>query len=200
MKLSIFIISLLFASCSTTLRDTKNNLNNYKMNKFDIEKFKSQKVNINEKYTEVYNDTIIEVAEYADRFIKNTRGVNSPIENRKVYDKKNYSLIAEVNYFHKFPVGISRKYDSEGQIIEEKNQDEKYDFSVDELINKMKNEFNIDLRKFDDVGVDRRYEEPDYIYVIILPSNKLINSVREIKINGANGNLISDSIVILKKD
>jgi hypothetical protein len=199
MRLTIMVILLLITSCSTALKGIKNNVTDKKIEKFNITEFRNKKIEINQKHTEIKQDTIIEIAELNDKFIKNTRVADSPIEIRKTYYKENYVLKAEATYFHKFPVGISRKYDSKGKVIEEKDQDANYNFSVEALIIKMRSEFGIDIAKLDSVGVDRRYEGSEYTYVVAIPQIDPISSMREIKISGNTGNLISDQIVILHK-
>lgn len=196
-------IIILIITLSTTFyiypQDSINHLTNKTMEKFDIEKFKSITMKGVKRYSEIKNDTIVEMADLNDVYSKNTRTINSPYINKKTYYKDNYQLKAEVNYFYMFPIGIGKKYDSEGNVIETKNWDVKYPFSVDQLIDKMKNDFDIDLIKTSNIGVARYFDNNIYIYSVIIPYQGYTNEVREIKLNGSNGDVISDRIKYLQK-
>lgn len=192
--------TLIITSCGTTIRkNDTNNLTHKTMEKFNILEFKNKNIKASEVYSEIKNDTVIEIGELNDIYLKNTRILNSSYINKKTYYKDNYQLKAEVNYFHMFPIGISKKYDPDGKVIETKNWDEKYTFSVTELIDKMKNDFGFDLTKVSNIGVDRYFDNNIYIYRIIIPQIDLISRVREIKVDGSSGNIISDAIINLQK-
>jgi hypothetical protein len=195
----IIIISVLLMSCSMKLNKNNHNLNNYKMKKFKIEEFKNLNLKINEKHSLIKNDTIIELAEYENHFIKYTKTINSAFQKREVFNKLNFLILGEEDYFHMFPIGVSKKYDFNGILIETKNNDEKYPFSVNQLIDKMKTVYNIDITNTNNIGVGRRYEMNVYIYNVIIPTQDPISSVREIIIDGSNGNIISDKINVLNK-
>ncbi len=199
MKHSVFLIALFALSCNSGTKNITSNKNNNNMEKFNIEEFRAKKVQINQMYSEVKNDSIIETAEFDDSFVKYAKSLNNPLQNRKVYNKETYSIMAEANYFFKFPVGISKKYNDKGEVIETKNWEENYKFSVDNLMNKMESEFKIDLATIKDVGVDRRFESEKYIYFVMIPTHDLVGSMREIKIDGNTGNTISDEIIRLIK-
>lgn len=199
-KFIIVALTLIITSCSTTIRKNgANNLTDKTMEKFDIREFKNKNIKDDEIYSEIKNDTVTEIGELNDIYLKNTHKLNSSFVNKKTYYKDNYQLKAEVNYFHMFPIGISKKYDLDGKVIETKNWDEKYSFSVDELIDKMKNDFGFDLINTSNIGVDRYYDDKIYIYRIIIPQIDMLSRVREIKIDGSNGNIISDTIIDLQK-
>lgn len=184
-------------------KSVKNKINNIEnMEKLNLKEFRNKDLKINEVYKEKKNDSVIEITELEDSFIKNTKVINSPFENNKSYYKTSLSLKAESNYFYMIPIGISKKYDENGNIIEQKNWDEleKRAFSIQQLISKMNNDFNIDLTDQDKCGLRTAYDpRHGYYYDVMIRNSDLPNRYRQIQIKTTTGEMISDSIVGLKK-
>lgn len=196
------IVCVLLMSCKAQEKNSLINTKLENIEKFNIKEFKNNKLKLNEVYKEIRNDSVIEIAEFNDSFIKYIKKVNSPFQNRKTYYKTSLSLKAESNYFYMIPVGISKKYDENGNLIKQKNWDEieRRAFSIQQLINKMDNDFNIDLTDESKCGLstvfDPRY---GYYYDIIIQNHHSQNRYRNIQINTTTGETISDSIVSLIK-
>lgn len=200
MKKYLFIISTILIGCKPLKNQITNNKKN--MEKFNIQKYINKDLKINEIYKEKKNDSVVEITELEDSFTQNTRVINSPFQNRKVYFKTNLSLKTESNYFYMVPIGISKKYDENGNIIEQKNWDEleKRNFSIQQLIDKMSNDFNIDLSDESKCGLRTAYDPRfGYYYEIMIRNYDLQNKYRKIHINTTTGEIISDNIVGLKK-
>ena len=181
------IIQTVIFSCKTLSQ------NNIKMEKIDIKTFKNQELQLNKTYTDKVKDTIIEYGIRDDHFVKNTMVKGSPYFTKKTYYRSNLQLKAKANYFYSIPVGISEKYDEKGKLIEKINWDvlNKHSFSIEDLIVKMKKEFDIDLLQAEKVGVGL----DDGHYMII------INGVtqRVVKIDVQTGELISDETLEYEK-
>lgn len=166
------------------------------MEKFDIDYFREKmKDNPERSFTEIRNDTIIEMTEYSDLYKKEIRHKNSPFKNAKAYYGNNYQLKAETNYFYYIPIGISYKYNEKGELIEERNHDY-YSFSVEQLIDKMKKEYGIDLLDKNYKGVlltnteggKRHY----YIIRILLYPPNVRGGSREIRVDANTGEVFLD--------
>ena len=196
------IVCVLLMSCKA---QEKNRLINTKLEnieKFNIKEFKNYKLKLNEIYKEKRNDSVVEIAEFNDSFIKYIRKVNSPFQNRKTYYKTSLSLKAESNYFYMIPVGISKKNDENGNLIEQKNWDEieRRAFSIQQLINKMDNDFNIDLTDVNRCGLSTEFDPRyGYYYVVMIRNFDSHGRPREIHINVKTGEVMSDEFITLKK-
>ncbi|QYS92309.1 hypothetical protein JJC04_07370 [Flavobacterium covae] len=70
---------------------------------------------------------------------------NSPYEYHKSFFKKNNLLKSNLTIFYSFPIGITLEYDETGKLIKEINNDLPYKFSVDDLREKIKKEYDVDI-------------------------------------------------------
>ena len=73
--------------------------------------------------------------------------ITDPYVIIKRYDEKSRILIYEEHQFYDFycKIGITKEYNKMGKLIKETNEDAPYEFSVKDLIQKFKKEYNIDL-------------------------------------------------------
>ena len=186
-KLILIIIQTILFSCKTLSQ------NNIKMEKIDIKTFKNQELQLNKTYTDKVKDTIIEYGLRDDYFIKNTIVERSSYFTKKTYYRNNLQLKTKANYFYSIPVGISEKYDEKGNLIEKINWDElnKRTFSIEDLIVKMKKEFDIDLEQSKKIGVG--IDASHYIIIVNGVTQRII------KINAQTGEVISDETVEYEK-
>ena len=91
----------------------------------------------NKKIGVYYNSEIIEISE---------QEINSPYRTTKEYFRKNNLLKSERQSFYSAGIGTARWYDKKGYLMKEINRDKELNiFSVDNLIKKMKTEYNVDL-------------------------------------------------------
>lgn len=178
--LVLVIIQITLFSCKTM-----SQINN-KMEKINLKEFKSQELQLNKTYIDEVRDTIIEYGVRDDYFIKNIIVKGSPYYTKKTYYRSNFQLKAKASYFYSIPVGISEKYDEKGNLIKKVDWDkiEKRTFSIENLVEKMKKEFNIDLLNSKDLGLAFGSNH----YLIIINDDMQ----RVIKINAQTGELISD--------
>ena len=202
-KLLVGVLILIYSSCKT-LSDNNNIKNRKKMEKINVKEFKTKGIESESgsSFKMVKNDTIEEMNELEDIFIKYTYKINSPYKNTKVYYKDNLTLKEEGNSFYMIPVGISKKYDKKGKIVEEKNLDEINGriFSVEQLIDKMKKKFDINLTDVSKIGASIRYDPRyGYNYVILVRNYEKPGFHREFKVDVKNGEVLSDMIVTFRK-
>lgn len=77
-------------------------------------------------------------------FIKRIKNHNSPYINiNSFYENGNLQLIGL--QFYVFQVGISKEFDETGKLTKETNHDLPYKFSIDDLREKIKNEYKVDI-------------------------------------------------------
>jgi hypothetical protein len=154
---------------------------------------------ISPQYEELINDTFVRLIGDKDIYQKTTKKMNSTFTNFKSYYRSNYQLATETNKFSGFNTGLQKFYDEDGNLIQVRDYDENFPFSVEMLIDKFKKEYNIDLlipNKKQLVLVTRRYEaNSNWTYEIRIRLYPYPNTVvRIIMIDGSTGELISDEI------
>ncbi|KFF15631.1 hypothetical protein [Flavobacterium hydatis] len=188
---TILIVFVLIQSCKSQVG---KNLNNHKIEKFNLNEFNNKKVG--NDFFETTKDSTSRMMETDDGFYKYSNALNSPYEIRKVYYKKTFNLKIETTYFYSIPIGTYKVYDEDGNVTIEKNLDV-YNFSIPELINKMKNDFNIDLLNTYGKGVliGGENNKSVYLIIILIDAKAPKRGSREIKIDAMNGELISDKIL-----
>ena len=143
----ILLLSIIFNDCGGQEKKLSNNLIQKSMKKFDIQKFRENNPNENVKeYNSENNDEIQQFKGGINNngFIEKLRKKNSPIE---IYSEfyHNLSLKTTTTLFYLFPIGNTKEYDPNGNLINETNNDEKYSFSVEQLCELIKEEYGVDL-------------------------------------------------------
>ncbi|WET48451.1 hypothetical protein PYS58_17960 [Chryseobacterium indologenes] len=147
MKELIFT-ALLFhnISCSSQINNqTKTDT----MEHFNISKYKDLPLDLKvsstkEDKTYLYHDLRIRVVNSPNIIQVEEKGVNSPYLTSKIFFKNN-NLKSIGRNFYSFPIGIFKEYDESGKLIREVNNDAPYKFSIDDLINKIKKEYDVDI-------------------------------------------------------
>lgn len=120
------------------------------MIKFDLNAFNSHKKESNNycRYiTKNNNGDNIEVylIEHENSYQQTIIYLNTPIKKRLMYDKKTLTITKEIESFYDCIIGFQREYNEHQELIKETNKDEPYIFSWQDLVKKMKAEYNIDL-------------------------------------------------------
>lgn len=200
MKKILLLTMFISAINCKTINQEHNNIKDRNMEKFNITEFRKKETKMNVSYLEENSDTIIETIELNDIFQRNVSVKESPYHTKKAYYKSNYHLKAESTYFYNIPIGITKKYDEKGNPLEKIDwaEREKRIFSIEQLIEKMKSEFDIDLLDPKDKGVSCSGNPLAYS-IGIHPKNSH-SSFRLIKIDAKTGELISDEILNYEKD
>lgn len=139
------------------------------MRKFDLEAFEKHKKDNNNycRYiTKNTNGDSIEIflIEHKDSYQETIIYLNTPIKQRFMYYKKTLTLIKEIESFYDCIIGFQREYNEEQELIKEINNDAPYKFSWQDLVSKMKTEYEIDL-------IDEKEQIKNNIQVAFLSRN-----------------------------
>lgn len=142
-----------------------------------------------------------------DNYVEDIKLRDTPFETQNIYAKSNGAIQSSIEIFYDFPIKIQKFYDGNGSVIKEINFDKPYQFSIDDLSLKIKNEFNIDIMK------DNKYVDVSRIslpedselpqYKVSFPvdpnANTSYGDKRVLVIDGKTGALISNNIRIYTK-
>ena len=135
--LALFLVSSSFAQEAT-------------MERFDIEAFNHHKSGFTWIYTLPDGTKIEQRYSPGTGYIVDKTPLHSGLTYRKGFNEQG-NLIAVGQLFYSFPVGISKEYDSEGKLFRERNFDEGFAFSVEDLAAKMLADYKIDIMNADNV-------------------------------------------------
>ncbi|MCV9930808.1 hypothetical protein OIU80_00805 [Flavobacterium sp. LS1R47] len=119
------------------------------MRKFDLKAFSKNKKNKNYyRYIKINDEgATIEtyLIENKDSYQETIVYLNTPIKKRYMYDKYTLNIIKEISSFYDCIIGFRREYNEDGVLIVEIDNDAPYKFSWQNLVKKMKTEYDIDL-------------------------------------------------------
>ena len=140
---------------------------------------------------------VIRYSEYNGNIIIQENLEESPYKSVKVYSLKNLLLNREERWFYDFCIGQTKIYNDKGGLTETIDCDKRYKFTVNELVEKLKNDYNIDFtsRKGNGKGISRHYlfnKDCYDIRIYLTPSAK--GGVRNLIIDGTTGHVISDTV------
>ena len=107
-----------------------------------------------------------------EKYIENRSFPNSPYRFYSEYDDKG-NIIKYIKSFSAFHIGVGLYYDSVGNIVKEENFDAPYPFSVNDLINKMREEYGADLLNKNN-GSASRYQEKEHLGIPLYMVNYFI--------------------------
>lgn len=193
------MISLLL-SCKSQINNNNNNNNtnpvDMRTKKFDIELFTKNKKN-SDKYQYIDRGYYVSLIETPKHYLKIVSKNDENLKDHYLYDKSNLSLIGEQQYFLRIPIGQYVNYTAKGEIVKSREDESLYPFSIFQLIEKMKNDFKLDINKKTDrltVGVDYDENNNPYYFVRYPIDDSAGNSYRFIKINAISGEFISENI------
>ena len=142
--------------------------NNKNMEKFLLEDYKNftQDKSFSDSIygidgTYRYRDEILRIAVNNENIVLNKGNINDHYEDLKYYSVTNNQLIYSGKLFDRIKYGIWLKYDEQGNLIEKINQDEHFEFTVQNLIEKMQKEYGVDISK-KSISSVRRYYKKEY--------------------------------------
>lgn len=120
------------------------------MKKFDLTAFNKHKKGNNNYCRYIKTDdngATIEtyLIENNDSYQETITNLNTPIKKRCMYDKNTLNIVKEVVSFYDCIIGFRKEYNKEGVLITEINNDAPYKFSWQDLVQKMKTEYDINL-------------------------------------------------------
>ena len=172
------------------------------MRKFDLEAFKKRKEYDNTycKYITINADgNTVEtyIKENKNSYQETISNLNSPIKKRYMYDKKTLKITKEIKSFYDCIIGLRREYDQDGKIIKVIDNDKPFLFSWQDVVTKMKAEFDIDLMDVSQMyknnhtgSVSRSLQEMKYF--ITVPNDFIPHTCSEEKfeIDATTGKLL----------
>lgn len=196
-KKSIYILIILFGLLSCT--DRKTVLSEKLITK-SPEKFNLQSFNQNKKdsvYEYLAKDTIVRLFEEKDNYKKELITKNYSFKHTFVYSKNTNSLVNESCHFYGMPIGIWKSYDENGALINSKDYDAGFDFSIGDLITMLKKELGIDLindNNYHSLSIEKVSYKRFYFINAHCYSLKIATESgnRFIKIDGTKGEILND--------
>ena len=164
---------------------------NKKMELFDYEKYNELK-NENSNFYFANDSTKIEFEEFDDVFSQQTINVNTLFSTIKNYNKVSKLLESETLFFQSNPIGVSEKFDSDGNVINQINYDSFFPYTLDQLHIDFISNYNINIFDINQkCNVIRESDiEPFPYYQISQPLEN--GKLRFFFVNGINGNVISE--------
>lgn len=199
-KAILIIVFALLVGCNgekknnnTTIRNKENG-----MKKFDIEEFiqKTQGQGDNKQCEFSKNDSVFKLMETPESFYEESQKNNEKFRSVASYDKQDLHIVSSTQYFYKIPIGKTKFYNEEGQVVSEKNNDEHYPFSVNALINKVKLSHGIDLNTSSKVrGVKRKFDGTFGKYVYIVNYQNGDEPIKYIVVDAQDGEILQEGIV-----
>jgi hypothetical protein len=203
-KIIMSVICALLISCNGQKKEAIKPINNtIVMKKIDTNYLNKIKEigKKNQKIQLVENDSVVELVDEGDIYFESRRKNNEFIYNFFSYDKKNHLIFASGTIFHNIPIGIFRRYNEKGELIEEINRDKNYPFSVYDLIEKIKVTHKIDLNNASGQSyVSREFDKVRNIYIYMIAyendKNKVLQNGQSkyISVNGQTGEIVSEGI------
>ena len=120
---------------------------------------------------------------------------NDAYQTVKVYASNTKLLQRKFVNFYDFCTGETKKYDEKGVLIEKQNCDINYAFSVDQLIEKVKKDYLIDLKTMPlGVSVSRTFYESKHCYSVNQKFGTAKTPSRIIIFDGTTGAVLSDTV------
>lgn len=192
----IFLVILCNLSCGGKAISNKNSKI---MKTFDIKTFEKNKISKdgNKTYQFEYKQdgNVISLVEGTNYYVETVSKNDKNFILKNIYRKDDYSLKASQEYFINIPIGPYYEYDEKGNIVNTIHNEPNYQFSINELIREIKNNFAIDITEKKDklmVGIQEDTITP--YYFVRYPLNNYLNSYKFIKVNANTGNIISENV------
>ena len=195
-KIIIIVLISIAVSCKSQIKNSTDKNKTNTMEKFDITFFK--KFEKDENYTSSDKDIFYKLNDkrYRIQFYKEIQveetNINSPNIFYKIYYKNSNHLKSSGNDFYDFPIGITKEYNENVELIKETDYDKDYKFSIEDLQKKMKATYNVDImdkkqtRSVSRTTIDPRIKFPYYQVLV----NSGIASFTDYLLNGNTGEVI----------
>ncbi|OXA90471.1 hypothetical protein [Flavobacterium hercynium] len=209
MKKVLFLLFIITTySCNSqikaTSKKTKNNQNKNEVRYFNIEQYKDWE--IDNRYSQAEDDKFlkkdserVQIWSHKGKIQIERSSVINPYRRTYVYDKKTGILRVFVMEFYQISIGIEKTYDEKGVHLYEIDNDKPYKFSLQQLIEKVKKEYDIDLEDRRQNAVADRWLEGDAqkpYYEVYMRSKKSPNYEMDcIIIDGTTGEILFKTIL-----
>ena len=173
--------------------------------KFNIEAFNQNRKNGGEWRRTLPDNTKIRVWYNPKGYYhQETTPFRSAYTYKKVFNTKG-SLVSEGQSFYSFSVDISRQYDDQGKLVKEKNNNENFSFSVEDLAAKMLADYKIDILNSDNIYTLSRGQNIDpplssyQVYFYDLSSPAPDQAVIAVLVEGNTGEVLHTLETYTKK-
>jgi hypothetical protein len=196
---NIFVfISCINLLCCKGLKPSKHVLLKTKqttMEQFDIQKFEQYKINNSATYN-LEDGSIVQLTDLGESYREERKILNSPFSTGFIFYKNaTLTLKGGGTFFYNNPTGIFNEYDESGNLVNQINYDGLYNFTIQNLIDLLNDNYQIDLTVPVKNLIVKRYIESNTNtpeYHIMYPIDD--QSFRNLKINGNTGEIILDAI------
>lgn len=144
----------------------------------------------------IKDDSIIELSHNQDYFFEAKRKKNELIYNKSSYDKETHIIVTSLNTFRNISIGTERRFNKKGEVIFELNHDQNFEFTIYDLINKLKITNNLDLNNEEQVkGVDRKFDNSlnKFVYYVRYKKAGEMN-ISYIILDGQNGEILDEGL------
>ncbi len=169
------------------------------MKKFDISVFEKNKIEGEYRFTLSDGSEVRQIDAIASdrRYQEEIKRTGSPITNIAVYFADSGNMNVTGQMYYECEVGIWRFYDEKGDMIEEKNWDASYVFTIEDLEKKMLEMGVTLLRNILGASVVRNdIEKP--LYIVSYPTNVgTPSSLNVFTVDGASGEILSKTTTAL---
>ncbi|WP_316632366.1 hypothetical protein [uncultured Flavobacterium sp.] len=194
-RIIIIITIFCILSCNDKKITYPEKINRKTLEKFDLKKFNDNKKDSTYEY--LVKDTIIKLYEEKNHYKKELITDNQSLKHTFIYSKTTNSLVKEFCSFYGMPIGIWTSYDEKGILINWKNYDEGFDFTLKNLIAMLKKDLQIDLindNNYQSLIINRSSYKQFYFinancYLIEISTTA---GTRTIKIDGKTGVVLDD--------
>lgn len=165
------------------------NENEYRNWQFDPEYCSPQFPCAEEDKSLMKENERVRIITYEKKTIQTERSsIINPYKTVKVYSFKNKNLLNISEDFYSVPVSY-KKYDEKGNLIEEKDYNKPYKFSIRDLVEKIKKEYHINLEdKREKAFAGRRSKDGIFYYEVNIDMKvPLITELKYILLDGNTG-------------
>lgn len=192
------IICFILLGCNRNVNESQTKDNLIIMKKFDIENFKKNtKSGKTEKQCEfIIGDSIFKCRELENSFYEEAKKKNENLKLVSNYYKTTKTLKNSGSSFYSIVFGVSKFYNEQGELIDEINYDENFSFSVYDLINKIKDVYDIDLKNTTKIAnVIRGFDKSNnkfYYNILFKKSEGQEENTKFITVDGQTGEIIDE--------
>lgn len=134
---------------------------------------------------------------YKDKIHVERSSILNTYTKTTVYDKKTSVLRISLMEFYQFSIGIHKTYDEKGLLIKEVDNDKPYIFTLQRLIEKIKNEHSVDLEDRTQKSIVSRHVNKELgkpIYEVYIRSKEYPDTERDyFLIDGITGETLFKS-------
>ncbi|KAA0989237.1 hypothetical protein [Dyadobacter aurulentus] len=167
------------------------------MERFDITNFKKKAVKGEHIYITEDKIKVRQWQSSSEVFIQESSGINSTeLLYQEFYSDSGFLKLSGKE-FHGFSIGLWKEFSRSGMITKEWNEDEGYEFTIEELDVKMK-ALGVNIR-FLQSGVSvmkAKVGRPEYVVTYPVDDNPY--EVRKLSIDGITGQTLTEEIVKIR--